>query len=176
MVATGCLVGLHAVAQTTATTATAEVLVLLPSARLLGAARLSVWGFDVYDARLFVAPGFRADAYAQTPLALELHYLRAFAGKDIAQRSLDEMRRTGALPDAQATQWLRDMAAVFPDVKKGDRLIGLYQPGGGMRFVFNGVPRGTVGDAVFAQRFIGIWLAPQTSEPSMRATLLAITE
>lgn len=176
MLASGSLAGLHAVAQAPAMTPTAEALVLMPSARLLGSARLSVWGFDVYDASLFVDPGFRADAYARTPLALELRYLRAFNGKDIAQRSLDEMRRTGPLPDSQATQWLREMATVFPDVKKGDRLVGLYQPGDGMRFVFNGVPRGTVGDAAFAQRFVGIWLAPQTSEPSMRATLLAIPD
>lgn len=149
---------------------------MLPSARLLGSARLSVWGFNVYDARLFVAPGFRAEAYAQTPFALELRYLRAFTGPDIAQRSLDEMRRAGPLTDAQATRWLRDMVAAFPDVKQGDSLIGLYQPGSGVRFSHNGVSLGTVGDAAFAMRFMGIWLAPQTSEPVMRAALLALAD
>lgn len=149
---------------------------MLPSARLMGATRLTVWGFNVYDARLFVAPGFRADAYAKTPFVLELRYLRAFTGPDIARRSLDEMRRAGPLTDAQSTQWLREMVAMFPDVKKGDSLTGLYQPGNGVRFSHNGVMLGTVGDAAFALRFMGIWLAPQTSEPVMRAALLALAD
>ncbi len=174
MLASACLAGAPSAAQTAAPPAASEVTALLPSARLLGSTRLSVWGFDVYDARLFVAPGFRADAYAQTPFALELRYLRAFTGRDIARRSLDEMRRAGPLSDAQASQWLAEMEAKFPDVKKGDSLVGLYQPGSGLRFSYNGAPIGPVGDAAFALRFMGIWLAPQTSEPVMRAALLAL--
>jgi len=172
----GCWLTLPTIAQTAAAISTTEIQALLPSVRLLGSTRLRVWGFNVYDARLFVAPGFRAVAYAQTSFALELRYLRDFTGKDIAQRSLDEMRRAGPLTDAQANQWLREMVTAFPDVKKGDSLIGLYQPGDGVRFFLNGTPRGTVGDAAFAQRFMGIWLAPQTSEPVMRAALLALPD
>lgn len=176
LLAAGCLSGIHSAAQTLPGTPVSDVTAMLPSARLLGSTRLNVWGFDVYDARLFVTPGFRAEAYAQSPFALELRYLRAFTGKDIAQRSIDEMRRSGAVSDAQAAQWLREMVAMFPDVKKGDSLVGVYQPGSGVRFVYNGVPRGTVGDATFALRFVGIWLSPQTSEPSMRAALLALAD
>lgn len=168
--------GFDGAAQPTTNAPPAELQAVLPSARLAGAARLTAWGFNVYDARLFVAPGFRSETYEQTPFALELRYLRALAGRDIAQRSLDEMRRAGPLPDALAAQWLREMVVMFPDVKKGDSLIGLNQPSGGVRVFFNGVPRGTLGDAAFAARFFGIWLAPQTSEPAMRAALLALSD
>ena len=37
----------------------------LPDARPAGSTRLRVWGLDIYDASLWVAPGFRADAWAQ---------------------------------------------------------------------------------------------------------------
>ena len=150
-----------------------EVMNVLPGAQRAGSARLSVWGFDVYDATLYVAPGFRADAWAQSRLALELHYLRGFDGDDIAERSLEEMRRAGPIAAPQATQWLNEMKQAFPDVKKGDRLLGVYRPDEGVLFFHNGKPTTSVRDPAFAQRFFGIWLGPQTSEPAMRAALLA---
>ncbi|VTY39177.1 Uncharacterised protein [Xylophilus ampelinus] len=145
----------------------------LPDARPAGSTRLRVWGLDIYDASLWVAPGFRADAWAQGRFALELHYLRGFDGEDIARRSLDEMRRQGPVSDAQAQAWLAAMRAAFPDVKKGDRLTGVHEPGVGARFFHNGEPRPAVRDPVFAQRFFAIWLDARTSEPALREALLA---
>ncbi|MBU1359096.1 MAG: chalcone isomerase family protein [Gammaproteobacteria bacterium] len=145
----------------------------IPDAQRAGATRFTVWGFDVYDASLWVGPGFRADRWDRAPFALELRYLRAFDGRDIAQRSLDEMTRLSPVPAPQARTWLDDMKAAFPDVKKGDRLVGIYEPGTGARFFHNGVATRTVRDADFAKRFFGIWLERQTSEPAMREALLA---
>lgn len=137
-----------------------------------GATRFTVWGFNVYDASLWVAPGFRAADWPERPLALELAYLRDFDGADIARRSLDEMRRTGPIAPEQAAQWLRTMTQAFPDVRKGDRLIGIYEPGAGVRFLHNGRVTANVRDAQFAQRFFAIWLGPQSSEPALREALL----
>jgi len=144
----------------------------LPTAQRAGSTRLRVWGFEVYDASLWVAPGFRPDAWARAAFALDLRYLRAFDGADIARRSLEEMAREGPVPTAQEGAWLRTMQSIFPDVKKGDRIVGVYQPGEGARFFFNGVPHGEIRDAAFAERFFAIWLGPRTSEPAMRAALL----
>ncbi|MFO1246295.1 MAG: chalcone isomerase family protein [Ramlibacter sp.] len=143
------------------------------AAQLIGAARLTVWGFEVYNARLLAAPGFQRDRYAQHPFTLELAYLRSFDGSDIAQRSLKEMQRVDDFSDAQAQKWLAEMTRLFPDVKRGDRLAGIYTPGTGVRFVFNDKPLGEVRDADFARVFMGIWLSPKTSEPAMREQLLA---
>ena len=79
------------------------------AAQLIGAARLTVWGFEVYNARLLAAPGFQRDRYAQHPFTLELAYLRSFDGSDIAQRSLKEMQRVDDFSDAQAQKWLAEM-------------------------------------------------------------------
>jgi hypothetical protein len=150
-----------------------DVRAALPGAQAAGATRLTVWGFEVYDVNLFVTNGFRADNWAERPFALELRYLRDFDGDAIAKRSLDEMRRSGPIDEKRSRQWLEEMKVAFPDVKKGDRLLGVYQPGAGARFFHNGLPTGAVPDTAFAQRFFAIWLGAQTSEPAMRDALLA---
>ena len=153
--------------------APAELQSALPQVQPAGSTRLTFWGFEIYDASLWVQPGFRASAWRDAPFALELRYLRSFDGDDIAQRSLDEMRKASPLSDVQARSWLDQMKNAFPDVQKGDRLVGLYRPGAGAQFFYNGKPTAAVADPVFAQRFFGIWLGSQSSEPGMRDALLA---
>jgi hypothetical protein len=145
----------------------------LPQSQLVGKGRLTVWGFQVYDARLWAPAGFAAGSFASQPLALELAYLRDFAAKDIAERSLKEMRRSQTITDAQAARWRAELLRVIPNVSSGDRILGLHRPGVGAAFWFNGKSSGEVRDAEFARLFFGIWLSPQTSEPKLRDALLA---
>lgn len=146
---------------------------LLPQQRLVGKTRLTVWGFQVYDARLWAAPGVKAEQLPSQPFALELAYLREFDNTDIAERSIKEMRRSAAIGDAQAAAWTADMLRIFPNVKRGDRLMGVNQPGKGVLFFVNGKPGGEIRDVEFARLFFGIWLSDKTSEPQMRDALLA---
>lgn len=134
--------------------------------------RFRVWGFEVYDASLWTTPSFAPAQAEGQLLALELRYLRDFAAKDIAERSLKEMRRSAAVTAEQESRWLAEMLRVFPDVRKGDRLLGLQRPGEAAVFWLNGRLRGEIRDAEFARRFFGIWLSPQTSEPALRRALL----
>ncbi len=148
---------------------------LLPGSRLSGEATLRYWGLRIYNARLWTLPSVRADQVADHPLVLELEYLRDLKGRAIAERSLTEMQRAGPIPEQQAQQWLAHMQRIFPDVKNGDRLTGQHHPGVGASFVYNGQPIGRVEDAEFARRFFGIWLAPTTSQPDMRTSLLGLS-
>jgi Chalcone isomerase-like len=145
----------------------------LPQSQLVGQGRLTVWGFQVYDARLWAPNGFTADSFGTSPLALELAYLRDFAARDVAERSLQEMRRSQAITEVQAARWRAELLRVIPDVSRGDRILGLHRPGVGAAFWFNGKISGEVRDAEFARLFFGIWLSPQTSEPKLRNALLA---
>lgn len=140
---------------------------------LLGSAKLTLFGFDIYRARLWATPAFRRLDYARHPFALELTYLRDFKGQAIAQRSLQEMRRVEALTETQERAWLTVLIRTLPDVKKGERLTGIYQPGVGLRFLFNDRPLAELKDPELARVFMGIWLSPQTSEPALREALLA---
>ena len=144
----------------------------LQDKQLQGNARLRVWGFEVYDASLWAGPGFDAQRYAQHRFGLELSYLRSFKGRDIAERSIDEMRGIADITPEQATRWLAAMSELFPDVQRGDRITGVHVPGSGARFYLNGKLRGELADEAFSRLFFGIWLSPKTSQPAMRATLL----
>ncbi len=149
-----------------------EIAAELPGVRLLGSGSLRFLGLSVYDARLW-APRPLADTdYAGVPLALELEYARRLAGRLIAERSIAEMRRIGAFDDAQAERWQAQLGAAFPDVERGDRITGVQQPGRASRFFVNGRAAGEVRDAEFTRLFFGVWLAPQTSQPQLRAALL----
>ncbi len=145
---------------------------MAPDARLLGGHRLSVWGFDVYDARLFVTPAFRPAEFAKSPIALEMRYLRNFDGSDLVKSSIDEIRRANPIPNAEADRWRAALETALPDVKKGDRLVGINLPGEGMRMLHNGTETATVRDPKLAERFFAIWLGPKSSEPELRDALL----
>ena len=134
--------------------------------------RLRVWGFEVYDARLWTPRGFRHSQAMQQAFALELQYLRKLEGSAIASRSIDEMRRVGSFTDAQAQAWLAAMREIFPNVSAGERITGVNLPGEGAEFWVNGQRVGAVKDVNFARLFFGIWLDERTSEPKMRAQLL----
>ncbi len=69
---------------------------LLPGVQPLPQQRLSIWGFDIYDARLWVRPGFSMASYSAHAFVLELSYLRSLEGSAISKRSIDEMRKVGA--------------------------------------------------------------------------------
>ena len=167
---------LTALAQTPAAALPPEASEALAGGQAAGTGRLRYFGFGIYDATLWVAPGFRAGNYTQHAHALDLAYLRALSGRAIAERSLTEMQRLGPMVPEQAQDWLAAMTATFPDVKAGDRLTGLHTPGVGARFWFNGQPRPAVPDPEFSRRFFGIWLADTTSESTLRSQLLAGTD
>jgi Chalcone isomerase-like len=157
------------------TTLPPELAAEFPGARLQGHGRLRFLGLRVYDAKLWVGTQAITDNTANLtslPFALELDYERNLKGKQVAARSLEEMKRQGDIPDDTAKRWLATMETLFPDIKKGDRLSALNVPGMGARFFMNGTLRGDVRDADFVRVFFGIWFSPKTSEPALREALL----
>lgn len=146
----------------------------MPAGRLVGKGVLRFFGLRVYEARLWAAAGFPAEDYARHPFALELVYDRKLEGMAIAERSIAEMRRVGSFTEEQARQWLELMKQAFPDVQAQDRLLGLNDGQGEVRFFHNGRQTAQLRDAEYARLFFGIWLSPQTSAPAMRSSLLGL--
>ena len=146
-----------------------------PAARVQGRGQLRFLGLHVYDIRLWTADApVGPEDWTRRPLALEIEYARELAGRRIAERSLEEMRRAGPIAAEASERWLQAMLQFFPDVRAGDRITGVQRPDGVVRFFVNGQLRGEKRDADFARRFFGIWLAPVTSEPRLRAALLGL--
>jgi hypothetical protein len=140
---------------------------------LQGEGRLRFLGLLIYDVRLWTeGPGLDVTDWARRPLALEITYARGFDARQIAERSLGEIRRVETLPVGLAEQWLEVMSRIFPDVRPGDRLTGVHQPEQAARFFHNGRFRGEVADTGFGPRFFGIWLGPSSSQPALRQQLL----
>ena len=59
---------------------------LLRGVSLLGHKTFTVFGFAVYDASLWVEPGFDAGNYSRHGFALDLLYRRDFSNADITRR------------------------------------------------------------------------------------------
>lgn len=135
----------------------------------VGSGTLRFLGLRIYDATLWSPGGSWA---ATQPFALELRYARSFDGAAIAKRSIEEIRAQRRLPDATLARWEAQLAAIFPDVRDGDRLIGVRTPGAGASFYRGIQPIGRIDDERLAEAFFDIWLAPATRAPELRARLL----
>jgi len=174
LIALAAAAALPSLARAQAPVVPPEVAAALPGATLQGSGRLRFIGLSVYDARLWRGAAPVGADWMAAPLALELAYLRGLVGRQIAERSIKEMRRQRDLSDDEASRWLTAMLQVFPDVKEGDRITGFVLPGVGARFTVNGTVKGDVRDLEFARLFFGIWLSEKTSEPALRRALLGL--
>ena len=140
---------------------------------LAGQGQMRFLGLRIYDARLWVTPDFQVQSFANYPFALELTYHRAFTGKAIAERSVQEIERQTSLDPAQAQRWTELLTNWLPDVKAGDSLTGVYVPQQGMRLWLGSQELGMLDNPELARYFFGIWLSPKTSEPRLREALVA---
>ena len=141
----------------------------LPGARVAGQGKFTWFGMKIYDASLWVGEAGYAPG---APFALELRYARALSGVRIAEASADQMEKTGGATAAQRALWVDKMRAIFPDVKEGSRITGVFLPGGAVRFHLDDMVLGTISEPGFAQAFAGIWLSPRTTAPQLREALL----
>jgi hypothetical protein len=142
-----------------------------PGMRVLGEGRLRFLGLHVYDSSLWV-PG--ESWSAERPFALDIRYAMNIRGRDLTERSLEEMRRLGHTDPGKLRRWEAEMDRVFPDIRPGDRLVGVSVPGKEARFYSQDRFLGTVADPEFARAFFAIWLEPGTSEPKLRAQMLRL--
>jgi hypothetical protein len=141
----------------------------LPDLRLAGTGRLRWYGLHIYDAALWVRDGLFDP---RREFALDIRYARNVPGQRLARTSIEEMRRLGFSDQARLQHWEREMARVFPDVGKGERLTGVHRPGMGAEFYHDGRLAGVIADADFARAFFSIWLDPRTREPGLRQSLI----
>ncbi len=158
-----------ALARTTPPELPARVVDAQPALALVGSGTLTFFVFRVYDAWLWAPDG---EWSSTEPFVLDLRYSRALVGVQIADRSVEEIRKQGRGSDAQLESWGAFMRQAFPDVTEGDRLTGEFTPGGATRFYFNGELQAEIEDPEFGPAFAAIWLAPETSEPRLRRALL----
>jgi hypothetical protein len=146
---------------------------LVPQAQSVGQGLFRYMFWRVYEAELLAPAGQWRDPQGyDSPFALQLTYLRDLSGAAIAERSVEEMREQGFSDEAKLAIWLDYMTALFPDVSKGTRLIGVHVPGVGAHFFQADAYLGEVPDAQFSRKFFDIWLSENTTAPGLRRLLL----
>lgn len=142
---------------------------LLPEAAVVGRGVMTYAFWDVYEATLYAPQG---QWNPEQPYALSLIYYHAIDGSDIADRSVQEMRAQGFSDEVVLATWHAQMKDIFPNVKKGTVLTGIYTADEQTVF-YEGVEKiGSIKDPNFGKHFFGIWLNDKTSEPKLRRALL----
>lgn len=141
----------------------------IDSAEPVGQGRLTYFIWNVYDATLYASEG----EFDETkPFALNLHYLRDIEGQKIADTSAEAIRQLGFEDEMKIAAWHSQMLRIFPDVKKGTELTGVFDPGKPTRFYMGDKEIGRVRDPEFGKWFFDIWLSEKTQKPQLRAKLL----
>lgn len=136
---------------------------------LLGYGRMRKWIWDAFDVSLWIT----GDTWSwNEPFVLELRYVRSFDGEEIVEGTRNQWEHLGYTNEAQLELWLKQLIGIFPNVKVGDQLAGVYLPGRETHFFHNGQPIGTMSDPAFGPAFFAIWLDPKSSESTLREELL----
>ncbi len=141
----------------------------IPEAKITGSDRYTYMLFDIYDATLYAPKGQWED---NKPFALSLKYLRSLKGEKIAARSAEEMRKQGFKDEIKLAGWYSQMNEIFPNVTKGTNLTGVLLPNKETVFYKDNKRIGTIKDPEFGKWFFGIWLAHNTTAPTLRQNLI----
>jgi len=152
-------------------TMTSAITPYIDNPKPVGEARLEIMFWDIYDAKLIAPDGSYSP---EKPFALALTYLREFEGKNIASRSIDEMRDLGMEDEVKLAKWFEKMQQIFPNVDEGETLTGVVDDNQHSHFYFNDAKVGSIADPEFTKWFFDIWLSEKTSQPEMRDKLLGL--
>jgi chalcone isomerase-like protein len=141
----------------------------------LGLRQATAFKVNVYVAALYVAKT-SSDANAllgsNTPRELILQFVRN-VGADDLRKGWSEGFEKNAKDQLPA---LKDRIAMLNgwmgDVKTGERLTFIHQPGTGLQVDVNGTVKGTIKGDDFAKAFLAIWLGADPPNPEIKAGLL----
>ena len=138
---------------------------------MVGQAKLKVLVWEVYDSALFTPSG---TWQGEAPYQLSLIYLRNIPASKLVEETGKAWQKQGR-NHPKLNEWLALLGELWPDITKGDNLVFGLNASGDSVFWFNGSPIGGIDDRDFGPLFGGIWLAPDTPRPELRAQLIGST-
>ena len=127
------------------------------------------WFWDIYDAALYLPPGFAGDPLEDAAKRYEVVYRRHFSATD-CRTATDKTFGRGL-----STFSVSDRAAInalYVDVGPGDRFAYTYVPGIGTTLSVNGRDLGTVPGPAAAKALFAIWIGPMAVDEDLKAALL----
>lgn len=142
----------------------------------LGQGTYRWWGIKVYDARLMVEKSFDGNYFYSRPIVLEIQYDIDIESEDLIETTKEEWEELSISKTdwcRNRTDWLTQLAEIWPNLEQGDTLRHEVNRNGESLFYFNDEYLGKIEDVNFGPCFLSIWLAPDTSAPGLRKRLLA---
>jgi hypothetical protein len=139
-----------------------------PAMKRVGMGELTWFGLHIYRAELWSASGHFDST---RPYVLALTYERRVTAQKQVNVTLDQMDKQG-VPAARQARWRPLLEEVMVNVKEGDTMAGMYTPGTGAVFYYNGKQRSTSNNIAFINDFFGVWLDSRTTQPDLRRKLL----
>jgi len=114
------------------------------------------------------------DVLADVPKRLEINYFWDIegeaigtAGDELVVKNLSNERLERLRPQ------LDQILSLYEDVKPGDRYALTYIPGRGTELALNGVVKGVIEGADFANAYFSIWLGDDPMDRSLKKQLLS---
>jgi hypothetical protein len=140
----------------------------LPSDWLLvGEAHLKVLWFDIYKAKLFTPDGRFSSV--KGPLILQLNYLRDIERNALLNETKKELKRF--IKEDTAETWVKQLASIFVDIKKGDKLSFWIDRQTRGHFSMQGRWIGSIDSSEFSTNFVRIWLSKNGRYPKLAKQL-----
>ncbi|OBY26917.1 hypothetical protein [Leisingera sp. JC1] len=138
---------------------------LLPGAEQRGEATFRLFGFPVYQARLFTQDAAPLD-WAQD-FGIELTYQRRLSQDDLVEATLAEMQRLGHSAPSRGR-----FQACFQDVAPGDRYLAVSQGPDRVKFLRNGRTVCTLSQPGIKRGFMSIFVGANTRSARFTRALL----
>ncbi len=135
----------------------------------VGKAKLEVFFFDIYYSTLYTPDGKYSED--SLPIALDIEYLRNIKSKDLVETTGEEWQKLG-YEQSQIDRWMPFIENVWPDIKKGDKLLFRVEQDGTSEFYFNGESLKRIDNKEFGSSFLAIWLSENCSYPKVRKKLI----
>jgi Chalcone isomerase-like len=140
----------------------------------LGVRKATVFKVNVYVAALYLTrtstdPNAILDAGG--PYELILHFVRDVDSSDINKGWAEGFARNHEADIPSLKDRITLLTQSTTDIKKGERVQFLFNPGAGLQITVNGAPKGTISGADFGKAFLAIWLGTPPN-PELKAGLL----
>ena len=134
----------------------------------LGEATLRVLGQTVYSATLHTE-GPRQFNWSQ-PLSLRIDYDYSFTAAQLVKATGREIERIEG-PRADQATLMQKLAPCFRDVGPGDSFMAISKSANQVELRLNGKQTCNVTHPELRQRFLGIWLSPNSRSPRLSRQL-----
>ena len=147
----------------------------------VGSADLNFLFFDIYTSELKAPHGHYqlSEDVTPHPVALSIVYERDISKKHLLKETKKQWAHLG-YDEALFSDWERKLANIYPEIKKGDRLVYVTSGDTGVFYYFekNQAAKvvGEIVDEALNDAFLAIWLSPNTEYPDHRASLIGMNQ